>query len=186
MNYYEEIPTLQVAAESMTVEELKKLAALTGEKMPVRKADIAALIVKHLAGDGLRSVWEGLDEWQRAAVAEAVHSPSSQFEAGVFRAKYGRDPDWGRADKYGRREPSALCLFFHQYRVIPADLKERLLTFVPKPRETTIATLDELPPVYDRPFVQWNTAQRTREEGTEEVPLTVHETERSALRELLY
>src|SRR5450759_2905326 len=89
------IPTLELALDSMNADQLKKLAALTGQKVPSRKADIAALIVQHLAGDRLRTAWEGLDELQRAAVAEAVHSPSSQFYSGQFRAKYGRDPDWG-------------------------------------------------------------------------------------------
>ena len=35
------------------------------------KEDMAALIVQHLAGERLRTAWEGLDDVQRAAVAEA-------------------------------------------------------------------------------------------------------------------
>lgn len=184
--YNEEIPTLELALDSMTADELRKLAALTGKKAPSRKGEIAAVIVQHLAGERLRTVWEGLDELQRAAVAEAVHSPSSQFNAGLFRAKYGGDPDWGPADKYGyERSPSALRFFFYRNLVIPGDLKARLLTFVPAPRRTTIAALDQLPPVYNLPFERWNAKLRTHENGTEETPLTVHETERAAQRELL-
>jgi len=117
MNYYvdeEELPTLELALEAMNTDELRKLVALTGQKVPSRKGDMSALIVQHLAGERLRSVWEGLDELQRAAVAEAVDSPSSQFNAGLFRAKYGR-------------KPSALCFFLYKSGVIPADLKARLL-----------------------------------------------------------
>ncbi len=169
----------------MNGDDLRKLASLTGRRVPSRKADMAALIVLHLAGEGLRKVWEGLDELQHAAVAEAVHSASSQFEAGRFRAKYGRDPDWGPAGKYGHdHTPSALCFFFYR-NVMPADLKARLLPFVPAPRQTAIAALDRLPHAYERPFERWNEKQRTREKGTEEVPLAVHETEQAALRELL-
>jgi hypothetical protein len=69
--------------------------------------------------------------------------------------------------------------------MIPDDLKARLLKFVPAPRQATIAALDRLPPVYARPFERWNEKQRTREKGTEDVLLTVHETERGAQRELL-
>lgn len=179
------IPTLELGLDSMTGRDLRKLASLTGQRVPNRKADMAGLIVRRLAGEGLRRVWEGLDELQQAAVAEAVHSESSQFEAGRFRAKYGRDPDWGPTGKYGHdHTPSALCFFFCQ-KVVPADLKARLLRFVPRPRPTAIAALDRLPPVYPRPFERWNAQQRIREKGTEDVSLTVHETERAAQRELL-
>ena len=182
----EELPTLEIAlSEHMNADDLRRLAALTGEKAPTRKADIAAVIIRHLEGERLRTVWQGLDELQQAAVAEVVHSPSAQFNAGRFRAKYGRDQNWGLADKYGQhRSASPLCLFFYG-NVMPADLKARLSAFVPAPRRTTITALDQLPAAYDRPFERWNEQQRTREKGTEAVPLTVHETERAAQLELL-
>jgi hypothetical protein len=128
MNYHvdeEEVPTLKLALDGMTANDLRKFTALTGEKAPSRKGDMAALVVQHLAGERLRSIWEGLDELQRAAVAETVHSPSGQFDAGVFRAKYGRDPDWGSKADFGYgRKPSKLCFFFYG-GVMPADLKAR-------------------------------------------------------------
>src|SRR2546429_6531252 len=132
MRYYddeEELSTLEFALDSMAADELKKLAALTGERVPGRKSDIAALIVKHLAGDRLRLVWDCLDDLQRAAVAEAVHSPSARFNASLFRAKYGRDPNWGTEGKFGYdRKPSALCFFIYRKGIIPDDLKARLET----------------------------------------------------------
>jgi hypothetical protein len=188
MSYYvgdAEISTLELTLDRHNAEELKKLAALTGEKVPSRKGDMVSLIVRHLAGDRLRIVWESLDELQRAAVSEAVHSPSSWFDAAVFRAKYGQDPNWGSAGKYRyERQPSALCLFIHENRV-PEDLKTRLKKFVPEPRRAEIKVLDQLPPVYGRPFEDWNEEKKKQEEGIEEVALTVHETELAAQRELL-
>ena len=146
---------------------------------------MAALVVQYLAGERLRSIWEGLDELQGAAVAEAVHSPSGQFDTGVFRAKYGRDPDWGSKGDFGYdRRPSKLCFFFYS-GVMPADLKARLKAFVPAPRQTTIAALDQLPPAYDRPFERWNEKERKREPGIEIVPLAVHERELAAQREMI-
>jgi hypothetical protein len=135
MNYYggeDGIRTLELALDSINADELRKLVALTGQRVPSKKGDMTALIVQHLAGERLRTVWEGLDELQRAAVAEAVHSPSSRFDAGRFRAKYGRDPNWGSAGKasYDHKK-SALCFFLYRNNVLPADLKARLLTFVP-------------------------------------------------------
>jgi len=181
------IPTIEVAlSEYMNSADLKKLAALTNEKLPTRKADLADVIMRHLDGEGLRKVWQGLDTMQRAAVAEVVHSSSTRFFADRFHAKYGQDPNWGTADKHRyHRSPSALGFFFYGNRVMPADLKERLKVFVPPPAGAEIKTLATLPAAYERPYTRWNLKTKTQETGTEEVPLTVRETERTAPRELL-
>ena len=188
MGYYlndVEAPTLESALAGCTTDDLRRLASLTGEKLPTRKADIAAVILRHLQGDRLRTVWQGLDELQQAAVAEVVHADSSRFDAARFRAKYGKDPHWGSEDRYGYdRQPSPLRFFFYG-SMMPADLKARLKAFVPAPRPMEITVLDPLPSHYDRPFERWNPKQRIRETGTEPVPLSVHETERVAQRELL-
>ena len=188
MGYYlndVEAPTLESALAGRTADDLRRLASLTGEKLPTRKADIAAVILRHLQGDRLRTVWQGLDELQQAAVAEVVHADSSRFDAARFRAKYGKDPHWGSEDRYGYdRQPSPLRFFFYG-SMMPADLKARLKAFVPAPRPMEITVLDPLPSHYDRPFERWNPKQRICETGTEPVPLSVHETERVAQRELL-
>ena len=94
-------------AEHMNAESLRDIAALTGEKLPTRKADLAAIIVRRLAGDGLREVWQSLDELQKAAVAEAVHGDFSRLDTRRFRAKYGNDPDWGSKDQWGRNRTAS-------------------------------------------------------------------------------
>jgi hypothetical protein len=180
------IPTLDVAvSEFMNAEDLKKLGALTGDKLPTRKADLAQVIICYLEGERIRTVWQSLDEIQRAAVAEVVHSKSPQFPADRFRAKYGEDPNWGSADKYGYgRNPSALCFFFYGNRIMPDDLKARLKTFVPPPAENKVQCFEQLPTVYDRPFKRWNSKKKKQEHGTEPIPIVVRESERSAQREL--
>ena len=186
--YYSDgsIPTLEVAlTEYMNADELKKLAKHTNQKIPTRKADIAAVIKRYLDGERLQTVWQGLDDLQRAAVAEVVHSSSPHFLADRFAAKYGRSPNWGSTDKYGyRRNPSPLAFFFYG-GVMPDDLKARLEEFVPKPADAKVKTLSELPPAYPLPRSSWNSTTRTKEEGTDEVPLAVHQTELTAQRELL-
>ncbi len=109
------IPTLALAlSEQMKADELRKLASLTGGPVPTRKADLADLIAEHLEGKGLRTAWQSLDELQKAAVAEVVHSPGTQFPADRFQAKYGRAPSWGSLNAYRRDErPSALRFFFY-------------------------------------------------------------------------
>ncbi|MDN5871358.1 MAG: helicase-associated domain-containing protein [Nitrococcus sp.] len=180
------IPTLEVAlTEHMNVGDLKKLAKHTNQNIPTRKADIAAVIKRFLGGERLKSVWQSLDELQRAAVAEVVHSSSTHFLAGRFAAKYGRSPNWGATDKYGyHRDPSPLAFFFYG-GVMPDDLKARLKTFVPKPAEAKVNTMPELPAACDLPWSRWNSKTRTEEKGTEEVPLVVHQSELIAQRELL-
>ena len=184
--YDSDIPTLEVAlTEHMNVDDLKRLAKHTGQKIPTRKADIVAIIERHLDGERLKAVWQGLDDLQRAAVAEVVHSSSTHFLADRFAAKYGRSPDWGTADKYSyRRNPSPLAFFFYS-GVMPDDLKVRLMAFVPKPAEAKVKTLAELPPVYGLPWFRWDPTTGTKEEGMDEVPLAVHQTELTAQRELL-
>jgi hypothetical protein len=180
------IPTLEVAlTQHMNADDLKQLARHTHQTIPTRKAEIAAVIKRHLDGERLEAVWQGLDELQRAAIAEVVHSGSTHFPADRFVAKYGRSPDWGTADKYGyRRNPSPLAFFFYD-GVMPDDLKARLKAFVPKPVEAKVKTLAELPATYALPWSRWNPETRTREKGTEEVPLAIHQTELTAQRELL-
>lgn len=183
----EGLPTLEAAlSRCLTVAELRKLAKLTPEKVPTRKADLVQLVIGYLAGDGLRAVWEGLDEVQQAAVAEVVHSRSTRFPVDLFRAKYGRTPTWGSAgrSRYDR-DPSPLCFFFYGDGIMPDDLKARLKAFVRPPVAPGIRTLDGLPRVYERPYESWNAKSKRTETGTEPIPLVVRETEVTAQRELL-
>jgi len=179
------IPTLEIALDQQIAADLKKLARLTNQPVPTRKADLAAVIKRHLAGERLKAVWEGLDDLQRAAVAEVVHSGSTQFLAGRFAAKYGRSPNWGTTDNYGyQRSPSSLGFFFYG-GVMPDDLKARLKALVPEPAGDAVKTLAELPAAYAQPWTRWDPKTRKQERGTDQVPLAVHETERTAQRELL-
>lgn len=63
-----------VLSQHMKASELRKLASLTGARLPTRKEELVEVIVAHLAGNRLRTVFESLDELQKAAVAEVVHS----------------------------------------------------------------------------------------------------------------
>lgn len=182
-------PTLADAlGEAMTVDELRKLATLTGTRIPARKSDLVDLIVSYLAGNGLRAVWESLDEVQQAAVAEVVHSPGSRFPADRFRARYDRSPDWGSVDRYHREEsptPLRFCFVGKYDHIMPDDLKQRFKEFVPPPVAAQVPTVAMLPARHERPYRRWHPVARRLEEGTEEVALTVRESERSAQRELI-
>jgi len=171
----QQIATIGAALlEQLTVDELKPLAALTGAPLPTRKAELARVVTTFLEGDGLRDVFDRLDELQQAAVAEVVHGPDSQFHPARFVAKYRQPPSWGSLNRYGRGgSPSLLRLFFYNLDgclVMPEDLQERLRAFVPPPPEPEITAEAELPsPETDDPSVV----------------LAVHVSEPAARRELL-
>jgi len=183
----EGIPTLTKALfEYMNADEIKKLARLIGSRVPTRKAELVEHIVRHLEGDRLRTVWQGMDELQRAAVAEVVHSEGTMFHSDRFRAKYGRLPAWGSIDAYRRdEEPTPLRFFFYGNAVMPDDLKKRLEAFVPRPAKAKVKSLEQVPDAYDRPYDYWNSKTKKREKGTEAIPLVVRKSEQPAQRELL-
>jgi hypothetical protein len=151
----DDVTTLQEALEGIIVEDLKKLyALLSGDSLRdsfasrklTRKADLVAGIKEEMQGQKLKQVWAQLDDLQKAAVAEVIHGSGGCYDADVFVAKYGQEPNWGKSDQYGyNREPSILCLFFYG-TAIPYDLEEKLLKFVPKPQATSLNLVGDLLP----------------------------------------
>lgn len=164
----------EALSQLLNLDQLKRLVALTGEPVPPRKAERIASLLSHLEGRGLRRTWAGLDTLQRAAVAEVVHSPAWYHDGERFRAKYGRDPDWGTLT-----QPSLLRLFFYGSGVLPQDLKDRLRAFVPPPASAAAETIEQLPQHHVVVFPEWHRCDN------EERLLTVRLTERVAARELL-
>ena len=184
--FEERIPTLEKALmKYVNADGVKDLVKHTNEKVPARKGDAAELIEGYLAGDGLRFVWERLDELQQAAVAEVVHSKSTHFPADRFAAKYGGDPKWRSKKKHGRGKIPSLLGFFFYSGIMPDDLKERLKAFVPEPKSIKIKTLPELPAAYGIPFNKWNPKTKSDDKSPTTVPLIVHAAETTAQRELL-
>ena len=155
---------------------------------PTRKADRAAVIMGHLAGDRLREAWEDLDHVQRLAVAESLYDPDRRFRQDRFRAKYGKLPK-GLKD-VGYRQSSPLRLFLYPVTrygatpaVVPVDLAERLRRFVPEPSGVEVRSTTELPAK-----VQRTTRGDVRRGGaapSEFVELQRHDAEPAALREVL-
>ena len=179
VNFYTTIPTIEDGLMNyIDARGARNLARHANETVPTRKA-AAEFIEKYLAGDGLKSLWERLDELQKAAVAEVVHSKSTHFPADHFAAKYGVDPQWSIEDKQGPNTIPSLLGFFFYSGIMPDDLKERLKAFVPKPDSTRIKTWEKLPAACDIP------STTSDDEGTRAVPLVVHAAEAVAQRELI-
>jgi len=116
---------LQAVLESLTVPVLQNLARLLAFGPPTRKAELIDFMLSRLQDRAvLEQIWAALDPTQQAAVSEAINS-SSGFDAARFRAKYGRDPDWGTLRGYRDDSPSRLRLLIYG-GLVPPDLRGRL------------------------------------------------------------
>jgi hypothetical protein len=179
------IPTVEIALESRTVEQLKKLAGLlpTSSK-PTRKAELVAFVLKHLQGKSLRDLWQQLDPLQQAAVAEVVHSQEDDFPTAQFIAKYGQEPDWGTGERYYYNfQPSLLGLFFYD-GWMPQDLKRQLKQFVPEPAAATLQGSEEMPKTLTRIWRRYSPKSNEFERVTDEIAVTISEMERAAPHDL--
>ena len=148
--------TLEELLNVRVVLELNKLARLlTGAKLPTRKAEIIAVIVREMM-EYTRDYWDILDDLQQKAVAEALYAP--WFDEEGFVAKYGAESDWGKtpASSNYNHEPSLLNLFVLSSRsygysgsqkVVPEDLKVILKKFVPRPPPAKLDVETERPEI---------------------------------------
>ena len=166
---------------------LAMLKLLVGKPHPTRKADIAAAIMDHLAGEPLRDAWDSLDETQRLAVAESLYDPNRRFRHDRFQAKYGKLPNGLKTDY---RRSSLLHLFLYPVRrygntpaVVPVDLAERLRAFVAEPPGFEVRTTTELPAEVRRPKHRY--ASHDADAPMDVVELRKHDAEQVAPRELL-
>ncbi len=156
--------TLRAALETRTIEGLKALLALLpGGITANRKADLVTVIEQRLSGERLRTLWDQLDAMQQNAVAETLYSTGGQFDAARFQARHGESPLFSTKNPdqrhgYVSHAPTPLRLFLHplsQYGeedsgYLPAELMNRLRAFVPEPPPLGLATLEDLPEVYER------------------------------------
>lgn len=166
--------TLKMVLGWLTVRDLKHLSGhIPGADSGGRKEQLIERIVAGMRADKLKAIWSRLDETQQAAVAEAVHDPNGEYSAQRFSAKYRHLPSFEVEEptesRYYDPTRSALALFIHKlrsvpYPFVPADLAERLRTFVPPP-----------------PPVSLNSAEAPQSEAD----LTLRLTEREALQEVV-
>jgi len=141
----------------LSVDDLKRLTRhLPGPPVTGRKAELVAGITRMLLGPDLQSLWHALDANGQAAVAEAVYDPLGQFNAVLFRAKYKTPAALVNApERAGGQASLPMSLFIYRIEErgglgVPADLRARLLQFVPKPPSAQVVSSLELDPDDDR------------------------------------
>ena len=187
--------TLQQGLNFRTVDRLNALLKL----LPVnpegsRKAELVEAILDYMMGPGLKKVWQDLDEFQQAAVAETVHFTQGIYESEPFEAKYGEQPDWETRSSYGYRynQPAAkLDLFFHPISsygsvgVMPEDLRLKLKAFVPKPEPLILESAEQPPKHFSSKYEVFDYERRRPVQTSDEVPVVCCSTEQLAQRDLL-
>ncbi len=182
--------TLEELLNVRVVLELKKLARLlTGVKLPTRKAEIIAVIVREMM-EYTRDYWDILDDLQQKAVAEALYAP--WFDEEGFVAKYGAKPDWGKTPAWSdyNHDPSLLNLFILSSRsygysgsqkVVPEDLKVILKKFVPRPPPAKLRVETERPEYVEIPQYNFLTGKKK----IRQIPLYHADTEQTAQEDLM-
>ena len=175
--------TIREAFSQLTVDELKPLAAQVGQ-VPTRKGELVELLTATLENPAeVRTLYERLDDVGQKAVQEATHDPEGVLHGQRFRAKYGCSPDFGGSGRYRTEEqPTALRFFLPHHSMLPTDLREMLLAFVPEPPPLTVRASDDLPRKVRRPHV--NLGSHYDKPDEEEVELQVRHTDRAALLDI--
>ncbi|MEB3359848.1 MAG: helicase-associated domain-containing protein [Synechococcales bacterium] len=159
----------------------------------IRKADLIDAVANYLLGPELKTLWDGLDELQQAAIAEAVHTTQGYYEQEQFRAKYGDLPTWNRRNYYSTyNQPAAkLDLFFYPLSnygaptLMPEDLRLKLKVFVAPPKLLALHSHKQLPPSFEVKLRHFDYEQRKTVKTTEAVPIVCALREQAAQQDLL-
>ena len=182
--------TVDEALERLTIAILRPMLNVLSapEPEPLRKAALVEAVRLRLTEKVFRSLWERLDDIQHLAVSEALYSPEHQLDHRRFFAKYDALPDG--IDRSGSENAPRLHFFLYPrfgYRdpptVIPKDLEQQLLKFVPRPPEPALTPLDEVPKFIARPRPAW--VGEGRAPSFVRKTLTRRDMEQSAAHDLL-
>ena len=152
MRYSRSEPPLETVEQGLNrygVPGLKRLAAVLEHKLPTRKADLIRVLTPLMRGRALQDTWNRLSDLAKQAVAEVVHSESNRLDTTRFGAKYGGLPSLQLNDSHyrasdGAGSQSMLPLFLYGGEM-PSALKAELASFVPRPEEPEVKTLEQLP-----------------------------------------
>jgi len=125
------------------VDDLKKMAKLICAEVPARKAEIIEAISTAMLDGNLKTVFNRLSKIEQYAVAEAVHAPDGKIDSRKFEAKYLEGPNLGQGRGY-RGESNLFDLFIIR-RQVPTDIRNRLKTFVSKPKSDHVKYVEKLP-----------------------------------------
>jgi len=190
--------TIKEALDNYFTAQIEDLAQLIlGADYPKDPYILTNLIVGALTSEKVKDIYEELDDLQKAAIAEVVHSDKNYFIPAKFEAKYGKEPVWETVDKNlitqrFRPKPTKLYLFFYIYYeddtlIMPDELKQILKSFVPIPAPMHLDSYEKPPETFKR-FVRKSyisNRQKQEEENFREYPIQTQLREQAACDDLL-
>lgn len=186
-------PCLRELLDLHNADDLKKMLALIPSvrlKAP-RKSEVVDALVRCLLGAELQELWNRLSPLEQSAVAEAAHNDGGTYNQGAFHAKYRGSPAFETVGKHTwDRRPTLIRLFVHPAQasggVIPKDLREKLVAFVPKPPPAQLSSLKQIPT--QAPRVRTSRRLDARKGAlvyeSHEAPLVQRLTEQAAIQDL--
>lgn len=152
------MPTLHDLLSAKNLQALKSQLRLLGSApQGTRKAEMIEQIKSHYDKEGLRKIWQSLNQLDQQAVSEACYDLEHCLHETRFQAKYGSEATlfiknekaWSR---YEQEAAPLQQLLFHIPREytfeVPSDLVQFLVEFVPAPRKAQLkssSTLKEDP-----------------------------------------
>ena len=111
---------------------------------PTRKAEMAAAVERHLGNAPFRQCWDGLDGIKQTAVREVLCGHEHGIDWNQLVARHGALSP--RLAQVRHSVPVPLCFLYRYGRpyeshtfVVPAEIAQRLLEFVPPPPEVVLA-----------------------------------------------
>ena len=184
-------PTVSTLLGMLNVEHLKVMMEWLSppKPWPTRKAELVEAVESALHGESLRRIWNGLDEFERLAVSEALHGEGG-YDRVRFAAKYGTRPK-GHLPAYKPASMPFRLILYSTDRwstdgdlFIPHDLADRLRSFVGEPPETSLASHDDVPRTFRKPPRYCYTRHDKKSPGTEDEVLR-RDMELAAQRDLI-
>ena len=177
---------LLTALAFMPVEDLKETVKWLAvpRPRPTRKAEMAAAVARRLTGAALRQYWRDLDGTEQMAVREVLYGYGRGIDWHQFVAKHKALPKNFTAGHRSLSLPLRIFLYRWEDRytnrtlVVPAEVAEALLEFVPPPPEAALAVADELPATVRRQRHRY--VRRGETKVFDEVALERRDMERAA------
>jgi hypothetical protein len=186
-------PCLRELLNLRNADDLKRMLALLPDaqlKAP-RKAETIEALARCLLGPALLGLWSGLKSLEQSAVAEAAYEGDGNFDARAFHAKYRALPVFETEGKHQwDKRPTLLRLFIHPAgnggSVVPKDLREKLMAFVPKPPAAQLTSLEKIPaqPPRVRDSRRFDAKKGTTIYESHEAPMVQRLTEPAAIQDL--
>ena len=181
---------LSTALASLATEEIRDMMKRLDvpRPRPTRKAEMAAAVARRLSSAPLRQYWDGLDGIEQMAVRELLYSHEHGIDWNQFVARHEALPK-SLVQGHGSL-PFPLCCFLYRHGsryeshtfIVPAEIAQCLLEFVPPPPQVVLAVVDELPATIERQRYRYVLPGETQ--AFDAVDLHRRDMERAALRDL--